>query len=219
MTKKTSSKWLDSQAEIILSQGLPRHILTYSLRQALLRRFGGFMWRCLWQGSGRTFNKEEDLFDEYDTLSCYWNTSPILDYFVVFHKLVNDMMITQLKSPNHLDGNTKFVKQFFPAYWGKYVTNCQAGTWDISTTHLGSGSIYSSQILRASCQKGGDSQENREQSTSFVVPLPMEGSRLMLVLQVLQGQDGDMLKLHEEKDMFESGDATRKEHLDSDADD
>ncbi|GJV53010.1 hypothetical protein Tco_1448751 [Tanacetum coccineum] len=41
--------------------------------------------------------------------------------FVAFHKLVNDMKITQLNIPTH-QMNTKFVNNL-PAYWGKLLLN------------------------------------------------------------------------------------------------
>ncbi|GJW84461.1 RNA-directed DNA polymerase, eukaryota [Tanacetum coccineum] len=52
------------------------------------------------------------------TLSCYWENESIHDYFVRFHKLVNDMKITQLNIPTH-QMNTKFVNNL-PAYWGNF---------------------------------------------------------------------------------------------------
>ncbi|GKA88661.1 hypothetical protein Tco_0810425 [Tanacetum coccineum] len=62
---------------------------------------------------------------------CYWETYPIHDSCVRFHKLVNDMKITQLNIPTH-QMNTKFVNNLL-AYWGKYVTNVKQNM-DISTT-------------------------------------------------------------------------------------
>ncbi|GKB35389.1 hypothetical protein Tco_0880331 [Tanacetum coccineum] len=85
----------------------------------------------LMQGSGRTIQqRKEDLFDEYERFRAIGNES-IHDYFVRFHKLVNDMKITQLEIPTH-QMNTKFVNNL-PAYWGKYVTNVKQNM-DISTT-------------------------------------------------------------------------------------
>ncbi|GJV34792.1 hypothetical protein Tco_1407269 [Tanacetum coccineum] len=66
--RKTNLRWLDTQSEIILSQG-----------------------RTLQQ-------RKEDLFDEYERFRAIGNES-IHDYFVRFHKLVNDMKITQLGNP------------------------------------------------------------------------------------------------------------------------
>ncbi|GJQ97969.1 hypothetical protein Tco_0009108 [Tanacetum coccineum] len=63
---------------------------------------------------GRTIKRKEDLFDEYERFRAIGNES-IHDYFVRFHKLVNDMKITQLNIPTH-QMNTKFVNNL-PAYW------------------------------------------------------------------------------------------------------
>ncbi|GJS56932.1 hypothetical protein Tco_0651716 [Tanacetum coccineum] len=92
----------------------------------------GIMWGdAQAKESGRTISKrKEDLFDEYERFRAIGNES-IHDYFVRFHKLVNDMKITQLNIPTH-QMNTKFVNNL-PAYWGKYVTNVKQNM-DISTT-------------------------------------------------------------------------------------
>ncbi|GJW52516.1 retrovirus-related pol polyprotein from transposon TNT 1-94 [Tanacetum coccineum] len=56
---------------------------------------------------GRTLQqRKEDLFDEYECFRAIGNES-IHDYFVRFHKLVNDMKITQLNIPTN-QMNTKF---------------------------------------------------------------------------------------------------------------
>ncbi|GKB18178.1 hypothetical protein Tco_0852101 [Tanacetum coccineum] len=103
----------------------------------------------LMQGSGRTLQqRKEDLFDEYERFRAIGNES-IHDYFVRFHKLVNDMKITQLEIPTH-QMNTKFVNNL-PAYWGKYVTNVKQNM-DISTTPYVQ--IYTHlKALRASAKK------------------------------------------------------------------
>ncbi|GJS84047.1 retrovirus-related pol polyprotein from transposon TNT 1-94 [Tanacetum coccineum] len=121
----------DTQAEIILSQGLPRH---RSSQTSFKTSTAKEIWdnvEMLMQGSGRTIQqRKEDLFDEYERFRAIGNES-IHDYFVRFHKLVNDMKITQLNIPTH-QMNTKFVNNL-PAYWGKYVTNVKQNM-DISTT-------------------------------------------------------------------------------------
>ncbi|GJU05280.1 retrovirus-related pol polyprotein from transposon TNT 1-94, partial [Tanacetum coccineum] len=72
------------------------------------------------QGSGRTLQqRKEDLFDEYERFRAIGNES-IHDYFVRFHKLVNDMKITQLEIPTH-QMNTKFVNNLL-AYWFQPTT-------------------------------------------------------------------------------------------------
>ncbi|GJV28307.1 hypothetical protein Tco_1384755 [Tanacetum coccineum] len=72
---------------------------------------------------GRTLQqRKEDLFDEFKRF-CAIGNKPIHDYFVRFHKLVNDMKITQLEIPTH-QLNTKFVNNL-PTYWGKYTLKKQ----------------------------------------------------------------------------------------------
>ncbi|GJU24727.1 uncharacterized mitochondrial protein-like protein [Tanacetum coccineum] len=91
----------DTQAEIILSQGLPRHIFNILNQTSTAKEIWDNV-ELLMQGSGRTKNStttERNLFDELRTLSCQWKQS-IHDYFVRFHKLVNDMKINSApKSP------------------------------------------------------------------------------------------------------------------------
>ncbi|GJW35097.1 retrovirus-related pol polyprotein from transposon TNT 1-94 [Tanacetum coccineum] len=67
------------------------------------------------QGSCRTIQqRKEDLFDKYERFRAIGNES-IHDYFVRFHKLVNDMKITQLNIPTH-QMNTKFIYTHLKAY-------------------------------------------------------------------------------------------------------
>nr|GEU73739.1 hypothetical protein [Tanacetum cinerariifolium] len=87
---------VDIQVINILSQGLPRR-------------------------SGKTLERrKEALFDEFERF-CANGNELIQDYFVRFHKLVNDMKVTQLDIPTH-QLNTKFANNL-PSYWGKYVTH------------------------------------------------------------------------------------------------
>ncbi|GKB49793.1 retrovirus-related pol polyprotein from transposon TNT 1-94 [Tanacetum coccineum] len=80
---------------------------------------------------GRTIQqRKEDLFDEYERFRAIGNES-IHDYFVRFHKLVNDMKITQLNIPTH-QMNTKFVNNL-PAYWGKLTMTQIANLLSIVT--------------------------------------------------------------------------------------
>ncbi|GJV85223.1 hypothetical protein Tco_1525121 [Tanacetum coccineum] len=95
--EETNRENADTQAEIILSQWFPRHIFNSLNRQNTANEIG-INCGMLMQGN-----------------------EPIRDYFVRFHKLVNDMKITQLEIPTH-QLNTKFVNNL-PSYWGKYVTN------------------------------------------------------------------------------------------------
>nr|GFC90451.1 hypothetical protein [Tanacetum cinerariifolium] len=72
------------------------------------------------KGSGKTLKRrKEDMFDEYERFCANGNES-IQAYFIRFHKLVNDMKVTQIDLPKH-QLNTKFVNNL-PAYWSKYVT-------------------------------------------------------------------------------------------------
>ncbi|GKA29527.1 retrovirus-related pol polyprotein from transposon TNT 1-94 [Tanacetum coccineum] len=107
--------------------------------------------------------RKEDLFDEYERFRAIGNES-IHDYFVRFHKLVNDMKITQLEIPTH-QMNTKFVNNL-PAYWGKYVTNVKQNM-DISTTPYVQ--IYTH--LKAYEPHAKKTLKKQEQSTSIVDPL------------------------------------------------
>ncbi|GJS80730.1 retrovirus-related pol polyprotein from transposon TNT 1-94 [Tanacetum coccineum] len=153
----------DTQAEIILSQGLPRHIFNILNQTSTAQEIWNNV-ELLMQGSGRTLQqRKEDLFDEYERFRAIGNES-IHDYFVRFHKLVNDMKITQLEIPTH-QMNTKFVNNL-PAYWGKYVTNVKQNM-DISTTPYVQ--IYTH--LKAYEPHAKKTLKKQEQSTSIVDPL------------------------------------------------
>nr|GEW08907.1 hypothetical protein [Tanacetum cinerariifolium] len=120
----------DIQATKILSQGLLRHVFNI-INQT---RTGKEIWdnvELLMKGSGKSLQqKKEELFDEYERFRAIGN-EPIYDYFVRFHKLINDMKITQLDIPAH-QMNTKFVNNL-PPYFAKYVTNVKNDK-DISAT-------------------------------------------------------------------------------------
>ncbi|GJR45541.1 hypothetical protein Tco_1313644 [Tanacetum coccineum] len=153
----------DTQAKIILSQGLPRHIFNILNQTSTTQEIWNNV-ELLMQGSGRTLQqRKEDLFDEYERFRAIGNES-IHDYFVRFHKLVNDMKITQLEIPTH-QMNTKFVNNL-PAYWGKYVTNVKQNM-DISTTPYVQ--IYTH--LKAYEPHAKKTLKKQEQSTSIVDPL------------------------------------------------
>ncbi|GJX79894.1 hypothetical protein Tco_0328043 [Tanacetum coccineum] len=127
----------DTQAEIILSQGLPRHIFN-NLNQTSTAKEIWDNVEMLMQGSGRTIQqRKEDLFDEYERFRAIGNES-IHDYFVRFHKLVNDMKITQLNIPTH-QINTKFVNNLsapkitmVSRFTDHKLSNQQAGSKGIS---------------------------------------------------------------------------------------
>nr|GEU75748.1 hypothetical protein [Tanacetum cinerariifolium] len=82
------------------------------------------------------------LFDEFKHFRANENEL-IQDYFVRFHKLVNDMKVTQLDIPTH-QLNTKFANNL-PSYWGKYIVtkmiqrraSGNIGTKGIQTTGSG----------------------------------------------------------------------------------
>nr|GFA82556.1 hypothetical protein [Tanacetum cinerariifolium] len=58
--------------------------------------------------TGQTLDRrKEDLFDKYERFRANGNEL-LQDYFVRFHKLINDMMVTKLTIPTH-QMNTKFV--------------------------------------------------------------------------------------------------------------
>nr|GFB86691.1 hypothetical protein [Tanacetum cinerariifolium] len=69
----------------------------------------------LMKGSGQTLKRRKKaLFDEFEHFLANRNEL-IQDYFVHFHKLVNDMKVTQLDIPTH-QLNTKFANNL-PSYW------------------------------------------------------------------------------------------------------
>nr|GFC98936.1 hypothetical protein [Tanacetum cinerariifolium] len=127
--EENTREMADTQAEIILSQGLPHHIFNILNQTNTTKEICGNV-ELLMQGSGRTpQQRKEDLFDEYECFHDIGNKS-IHDYFVHFHKLVNDMKITRLEILTH-QMNTKFVNNL-PFYWAKYVTNVKQNM-DISS--------------------------------------------------------------------------------------
>ncbi|GJX07606.1 uncharacterized mitochondrial protein-like protein [Tanacetum coccineum] len=161
--EETNRENADTQAEIILSQGLPRHIFNI-LNQTNTAKEIWDNVEMLMQGSGRTLQqRKEDLFDEFERFRAIGN-EPIHDYFVRFHKLVNDMKITQLAIPTH-QLNTKFVNNL-PSYWGKYVTNVKQNM-DISTTNY----VHIYTHLKAYEPHATKTLKKQEQSSSIIDPL------------------------------------------------
>ncbi|GJY42835.1 hypothetical protein Tco_0431048 [Tanacetum coccineum] len=154
--EETNRENADTQPEIILSQGLPRHIFNI-LNQTNTAKEIWDNVEMLMQGSGMTLQKGREIYlDEFETISCIGNEPILWDYFVRFHKLMNDMKITQLAIPTH-QLNTKFVNNL-PSYWGKYVTNVKQNM-DISTTNYVHIYTHRKSTIGASCHK--DSQETR----------------------------------------------------------
>ncbi|GKC30320.1 hypothetical protein Tco_1037614 [Tanacetum coccineum] len=88
----------------------------------------------------------------------------IHDYFVRFHKLINDMKITQLDIPTH-QMNTKFVNNL-PPYWAKYVTNVKNNKDISATTYV---ELYT--YLKSYEPHAMKTLKKQEQSTSIVNPL------------------------------------------------
>ncbi|GKC93160.1 hypothetical protein Tco_1158602 [Tanacetum coccineum] len=113
----------------------------------------------------------------------------IHDYFIRFHKLINDMKITKIEILVH-QRNTKFVNNL-PLYWGKYVTIVENNK-DISTvsyvdlyTHLKSYEQHALKTLSKMNQTSGNADPlaymaKATQSTSspsqYVPPPPQYAS-------------------------------------------
>ncbi|GJX86288.1 hypothetical protein Tco_0337062 [Tanacetum coccineum] len=90
----------DIQAINILSQGLPRHIFN-TLNQTETAQEIWENVELLMQGSGLTEQQQKEiLFDQYERFRANGNES-IHDYFVRFHKLINDMKITKIQILAH----------------------------------------------------------------------------------------------------------------------
>ncbi|GJR19382.1 hypothetical protein Tco_0967909 [Tanacetum coccineum] len=122
LVKRKQTYMLDTQSEIILSQG-----------------------RTIQQ-------RKEDLFDEYERFRAIGNES-IHDYFVRFHKLVNDMKITQLNIPTH-QMNTKFVNNL-PAYWvvPKHVSHQPTTSSNTSSNSRTHATVHDGQIVTEPIQR------------------------------------------------------------------
>ncbi|GJR33456.1 hypothetical protein Tco_1209140 [Tanacetum coccineum] len=149
----------DIQAINILSQGIPRHIFNTMNQtekaQEILENV-----ELLMQGSGLTEQQQKDiLFDQYERFRANGNES-IHDYFVRFHKLINDMKITKIQILAH-QRNTKFLNNL-PSYWSKYVTIVK-NSQDISNvsyvnlyTHLKSYEQHAMKTLSKMNQSSGN---------------------------------------------------------------
>ncbi|GJV94136.1 retrovirus-related pol polyprotein from transposon TNT 1-94, partial [Tanacetum coccineum] len=159
----TLKEQCDIQASNILSQGLPRRIFNTLNQNESAKEIWDSL-ALIMKGAGQTIDRrKEDLFDEYERFRAKGN-EPIYDYFVRFHKLINDMKVTKLVIPTH-QMNTKFVNNL-PSYWSKYVTNVKNAK-DMSTvsyvdlfTHLRSYEEHAMKTLR-----------KQEQSSSVADPL------------------------------------------------
>nr|GFB10979.1 hypothetical protein [Tanacetum cinerariifolium] len=90
----------DIQVAGIISQALPRHIFNILNRTSITKEIWDSL-ELLMKGSGKTLeHRKEDMFDEYERFRANGNES-IQDYFIWFHKLVNDMKVTQIDIPKH----------------------------------------------------------------------------------------------------------------------
>ncbi|GJV06367.1 hypothetical protein Tco_1344023 [Tanacetum coccineum] len=149
------------------------HIHRFISRKTLLGKLSGksikmdlnppLCLMCSMKGSGLYKQKKvKDLFDEFERFRAIGN-EPIHDYFVHFHKLVNDMKITQLEIPTH-QLNTKFVNNL-PSY-GLYVTNVKQNM-DISTTNY----VHIYTHLKAYEPHATKTLKKQEQSSSIIDPL------------------------------------------------
>ncbi|GKA52160.1 copia protein [Tanacetum coccineum] len=149
----------DIQAINILSQGLPRHIFN-TLNQTETTQEIWENVELLMQGSGLTEQQQKEiLFDQYERFRANGNES-IHDYFVRFHKLINDMKITKIQILAH-QRNTKFLNNL-PSYWSKYVTIVK-NSQDISNvsyvnlyTHLKSYEQHAMKTLSKMNQSSGN---------------------------------------------------------------
>ncbi|GJS11685.1 hypothetical protein Tco_0368481 [Tanacetum coccineum] len=130
----------DIQATNILSQGLPRHVFNI-LNQT---------------------HTGKEIWDNVELLMK--GNESIHDYFVRFHKLINDIKITQLDILTH-QMNTKFVNNL-PLYWAKYVTNVKNNKDISATTYV---ELYT--YLKSYEPHPMKTLKKQEQSTSIVDPL------------------------------------------------
>ncbi|GKC20360.1 hypothetical protein Tco_1022510, partial [Tanacetum coccineum] len=122
------------------------------------------------QSSVGPFKQRKRSVDEYDAFGAIEKDS-IHDYFVRFHKLVNDMKITQLNIPTH-QMNTSlstpsgllggFQKQFPP-------TNNQLWTSSNSKTHA---TVYDGQIITEPIQR--KAPEEKDIVARHVIPRDVE---------------------------------------------
>ncbi|GJT76543.1 hypothetical protein Tco_1043268 [Tanacetum coccineum] len=167
----------DTQAEIILSQGLPRHIFNILNQTSTAQEIWNNV-ELLMQGSGRTLQqRKEDLFDEYERFRAMETDSFILLFSsqstsIVIHALCEFSPATTsapaLSSPSLLVG---FLKQF--------PTPQQPAPNFLQ--------------LKYSCYGTDGTMLNEP------VLFPNRKAPVMLVIQVARRQDGDIVQLHHEE--------------------
>ncbi|GJZ65820.1 hypothetical protein Tco_0622516 [Tanacetum coccineum] len=105
----------DTQAEIILSQGLPRHIFN-NLNQTSTAKEIWDNVELLMQGSGRTLQqRKEDLFDEYERFRFYLEPNQFMTTFVRFPQAwMNDHEDYSAQHSNTSDETTICPTTFRP---------------------------------------------------------------------------------------------------------
>nr|GFC77152.1 hypothetical protein [Tanacetum cinerariifolium] len=150
----------------------------------------------LMKGSGKTLERrKEDMFDEYERFQANGNES-IQAYFIRFHKLVNDMKVTQIDLPKH-QMNTKFVNNL-PAYWSKYVThiknvmNMSADNYVDIFTHL---RTYEPHALKSLKKLEQSSSSDDAKAEAFLADVectaPYEGQLAMTTTNMFQANHED----------------------------
>ncbi|GKB07536.1 hypothetical protein Tco_0835820 [Tanacetum coccineum] len=112
-------------------------------------------------GKNSTTTEGRSLFDEYERFRAIGNES-IHDYFVRFHKLVNDMKITQLEIPTH-QMNTKFVNNL-PAYW--VVSNPPTTSSDFLQTSRTLAKVHDGHIVNEPVQRKAPCKEPKRKMDS-----------------------------------------------------
>nr|GEU69485.1 putative reverse transcriptase domain-containing protein [Tanacetum cinerariifolium] len=136
--------------------------------------------------SGQTLKRrKEALFVEFECFRANRNEL-IKDYFVRFHKLVNDMKVTQLDIPTH-QLNTKFANNL-PSYWGKYKKEQSSAVVDplaylAKTTPTHS---TTSPVTVPTPQSSGDSHNNAMLATMNQIANLLSGLRKQGELQVIR---------------------------------
>lgn len=122
----------DVRASNIIIQGLPKDVyklINYNTEAKAV-------WdnvKMLLAGSELTKeDRESQLYDEFEHFKMNPGES-ITDYYVKFHKLVNDMRIIKMTMPN-IQLNSKFVNNMAPE-WDRFVTSVKLNKGLRDTNH------------------------------------------------------------------------------------
>lgn len=122
----------DIRASNIVIQGLPKDV--YKLIN--YNTDAKAVWdnvKMLLAGSELTKeDRESQLYDEFEHFKMNPGES-ITDYYVRFHKLVNDMRIIKMTMP-HIQLNSKFVNNMAPE-WDRFVTTVKLNKGLRDTNH------------------------------------------------------------------------------------